>query len=368
MQITVLQENLLPVLQTLKRSLSSKPQLPILSCILVEAQAGKIYCSATDLFMGAKVGVLGSVEADGSVAIPARAMSELITSLPAGKLQLTYQDSVLTISSDRNVTKLQVFAPEDYPPFPEPGETALTLPVSLLEKIENTLSFAVSKDETRPLLNTILLKLGADSHLVATDGFRLAFRQEQLDLEDSSILFPAKALSEVVKLATQEKAAEVTFALSAELQQVYCQIGDAQLHVRLLEGDFPPYQKILPTQFSGEVLFDREELGQVLKTASIFARDSSKIVTFELGEDELTVTATSPALGTHEGRMPLKRNKGEALKIAFNVQYVLDMIAKFSGPHLLLRTNDSLDPAVFTPEEDPAYLYVVMPFKLQQSE
>lgn len=368
MQITLLQENLLPVLQTIKRSLSSKPQLPILACVLVEAKDGKIFFSATDLFMGVKVGVQGTVEQEGSVAIPARALSELITSLSAGKLTLEYKDSVVTITSSRNVTKLQVFAPEEYPPFPEPGASILTLPTTLLKNIENTLAFAVSKDETRPLLNTVLFKLGAETHLVATDGFRLAFRQEALSVDENTILFPAKALIEIVKLATQEKVDEVTLAFSPELQQVYCQIGEAQLHVRLLEGEFPPYQKIMPTQFSGEILLDREELGQVLKTAAIFTRDSSKIVTLDLGAEELTVSATSPALGTHEGRMPLKRLSGEPMKIAFNVQYVLDLIPRCTGPHLLLKTNNSLDPAIFTPEEDPAFLYVVMPFKLQQAE
>ena len=368
MQITVLQENLVPVLQTIKRLLAAKPQVPILACVLVEAKDGKIFFSATDLFMGAKVGVLGTIEKEGSVAIPAKALNELITSLKPGKLEISYQDSMLTLSSARNVTKLQVFSPEEYPAFPEPGETAITLPTSLLQTIENTLSFAVSKDETRPLLNTILLKLGGESHLVATDGFRLAFRQENLAVDDTSILFPARALAEIVKLATADKVAEVVLALSPEFQQVYCQIGEAQLHVRLLDGEFPPYQKILPTQFTGEVLLDAEELQQVLKTAAIFTRDSSKIVTLELGENELQVSATSPALGTHQGSMPLKRLTGEPLKIAFNVQYILEFLQRCGSSGVLLKTNDSLDPAVLTPEDDPAFMYVIMPFKLQQAE
>jgi DNA polymerase-3 subunit beta len=206
--------------------------------------------------------------------------------------------------------------------------------------------------------------LGAETHFVATDGFRLAFRREELALDEMSVLFPARAFTEIVKLATQEKVDEVVFAISTELQQVSCQVGQAQLYVRLLEGDFPPYQKILPHQFTGEVLLDREELGQILKTASIFTRDSSKIVTLSLRQDELLVSATSPALGTHEGRMPLKRLAGEPMDIAFNVQYIIDLIAKTSSDNLLLKTNGSLDPAVFALEADPAFLYVIMPFKL----
>ncbi len=366
MQITILQENLAPVLQTLKRFLASKPQLPILSCVLFQAEQGAIYISATDLFMGARIQVSGTVEEVGSAAIPARTLSEIVASLQPGKITLNSAQNTVTIMAAKNTTQLQIFDAEEYPPFPEPGTTTLTLSTELLDQVQDSIAFAVSKDETRPLLSTVLFKLGEETHLVATDGFRLAFRKTSLPGINATLLFPAKALSEVVKLAHQSKTTDVRLAVSEELQQVYCQIGDTQLYVRLLEGEFPPYQKILPTQFAGQVVIASDELDQLLKTASIFARESSRIIVFEVGEEVLTISATSPALGTHTGTMPLKRLSGESIKIAFNVGYVMDMVAKAAGKNLILSHNNNLDPVVLSPEGDEDFMYVIMPFKLQQ--
>jgi DNA polymerase-3 subunit beta len=235
-------------------------------------------------------------------------------------------------------------------------------------------AFAASADEARPILTTLLFSFGDQLEVVGTDGFRLAtiqFPQEQIApkktaKETQQLLMPAKALHEVIRIMTRKHATKAVFTVSYALKQIFFSFDGIDLLVRLLEGEYPPYQKIIPPAYATQLLFSGAEFGQKLKTAIIFARESSGIVRLEIGKEEMKIKSASSVVGMQESSMPIKLLQGEPLEIAFNSKYLTDFLQILKPDEVWLGLNESLKPALFRPSNLPDYRYIVMPFRVTQ--
>lgn len=367
MQITVLQENLKQAISYLQKVVPSKPQLSILSSILLKAENNHLLLYATDLYIGIKTEIIVEVEQEGIVVIDGEVFKSFISSLNVGKIQLKLEENVLHVSQGKIKSKISCQTAEEYPQFPEVNGDEFTISLNDLEKIQNLVMFCASNDQTRPVLTSILLKFSPENlEVVGTDGFRLAqlyFKDKSFSI-DKSLLIPAKALAEFYRIAKQLGEKELKIVVSEELKQLLFKVANVQMYVRLIEGDYPPYEKIIPPEFRINIEFDTEDLLQELKRASIFARDASNIVRLEIDQDQLLIKSASPNYGEYNGSIQIKNSSEIGGKIAFNVHYLIDFINASKAEFLHFSMNESLKPAMFVNPQDKDYLFIAMPFRV----
>jgi DNA polymerase-3 subunit beta len=372
MHLTVLQENLLASLQNVQRSIPSRPTLPILACILLKAdkKTQTLLLSATDLNIGVRSYLQCEVEEEGMVAVPAKLFTDYVLSLDVGKITLSFAENSLTLTSPSSRATIQCLTASDYPLFPESEGEEFALSSELFLSIVKNTTFATSPDDSRPILTAVIMKLSEVIEVAGTDGFRLSTStfplQENFSSSLPQILLPAKALNEVARIITRKQSEKISFKLSEKLKQVFFSFDGVDMLVRLMEGDFPPYQKIIPPDFSIQATFSGEEFAQKLKTAMIFAKESSGIVKLQVGKDSLKLLSASSAQGTQESTLPIKNLTGLEGEIAFNAKYLTDFFHNFGPSEVWFGMNESLKPALFRPIEMENYKYVVMPFRVTQ--
>lgn len=369
MQIEVLQENLAQALTRLQRIIPSKPQLPILSTILFTAENNKITLAGTDLYIGMKTVVAGKIIEPGSIAIPGKIFHDSIASLDAGKLTLTFAEDTLKIKSSRNTATIQCLPTDEFPDFPAIEGQEYQLKAETIQEIQNFVSFSTSLDPTRPVLTALLFSFEKDGLLaVGTDGFRLATLKisDQTISQLQNFLIPAKAMAEVARISAQLEIEDVSFLVSEELKQSLFILGDTSLFVRMIEGEYPPFQKIIPSEFKTELVVDGKEFENQLKRAQVFARESSNIVKLQIGEKEMKIVAASPAFGSQEGEISIELIKGDGGEIAFNTRYLLDFINTTKAERIRFYMNESLTPALMRPEGKDEFKYIIMPFRVNE--
>jgi DNA polymerase III subunit beta len=369
MKIILLQENLRSALTHVSKAVPSKPQLAILGSVYLKVHPTHLELAATDLYLGIRSQVLGTTETEGTLVVPGKVFQEVIGSLPPGKISLESTDTTLIISSSAGITKIQGQSSDEYPPFPNPGGEDLTLSVSDITTIDTMVRFSAGVDPTRMVLTSLLFQfLPEGLRVVGTDGFRLAILTLPQLKNDSNqqLLVPAKAIAEVTRIATQEKLTQIAIRLSQELKQLSFMIGETEVFVRLIEGDFPPFEKIMPTEFSIQAEWDGEAFLAQLKRALIFARDASHIVRLQLSNKELKIQAQSSSVGEYTGSIPLETHQGGEAAIAFNARYLLEFMTTLKPDRVWFGMNESLKPAVLRPAGKTEYTYVVMPFRVNE--
>ncbi len=369
MKLEILQENLSAALSQLHRIIPNKPQLPILSAVLLEVNKNKITLLATDLYVGIKATVPGKTLEVGKLAIPGKIFHSSINSLNPGKLTLSLEGNTLTITSQNNKTSIQCLDATEFPDFPKIIGTNHSLSATSLIDIQKMVSFSTSIDPTRPVLTSLLFKFNQDGLLVVgTDGFRLATLQIPTETmeKDVQFLIPAKAINEVARIITTQELENISLKISEKLKQVVITIDSTQFFVRLIEGDYPPFNKIIPVQYVLEVELDGEEFENQLKRAQIFARESSNIIRLKFARGELTITAVSSSYGKHEGKMVIKTITGSDGEIAFNSRYLLDFTTALKSEKIRFSMNESLTPAMLRPDDKENYQYIMMPFRVNE--
>lgn len=370
MKIKILQETLAGALAHLQKAIPSKPQLPILASVHIKADGTVCQLSATDLYFGVRCRVQSDVQEAGELVVPGKEFKEIISSLPAGPLELTFSESTLHIKSAHAKAKLQCMSSDEYPEFPQSEGHAYQLSAPQLDAVTQNILFSASTDQARPVLTAVLFAVTPQgSRTVATDGFRLAV----LDIpgfssneSEHQFLIPSKALSEVARIQKQVKEEIVAFTVSEELKQAFFSVADVEVFVRLIEGDYPPYQKIIPSNFTTTVFFDTAELLDNIKRATIFAREASNIVKFNFHPEQTKISATAPAIGEFTGELSQAKVEGEEAMIAFNAKYLLDFLQSTDSDTLWFGMSESLKPAIFRPENRQDYQYIVMPFKVTE--
>lgn len=368
MTITVLQENLQAALSIVQKALPSKPPLPILSTISFVVRPHECQLSATDLYFGITSTVQVQADEEGSFTVPGKQLRDIISALPPGKITLSYSDGTLKLTSQTTKSSLQCQSDEEYPQFPQVVAEPFSLSSEQLQQIDRYVGFSASSDVARPVLTTILCSFSENARsFVATDGFRLAIYETQDadgTLQGSRLLIPSRALGEVLRIMGMVGAPVVSIQISDELKQAVFTLEGTQVYVRMIDGEYPPYEKIIPSSFTTEVTFSRQELEDNIKRALIFARESSNIIRFHCEEQGVSITASSASLGTYEGEVVGSVVKGKPAEIAFNARYVLEYLQAVGAEHVWFGMTESLKPALFTTPDLPTHRYIIMPFKV----
>lgn len=369
MQIIVLQENLKQALSYLQKVVPSRPQLSILSSIMLKAEGNNLLLYATDLYLGIKSEIVVEVKSEGVIVVDGEVFKSFINSLDSGKVKLEVKDNSLLVTQGKIKSRIACQAADEYPQFPEVSGDEFQLSLSDLERVQNLVMFCASNDQTRPVLTSILFNFKQENmEVVATDGFRLAqlfFKDKNFALE-KSLMVPAKAVAELYRIAKQLDEKELKIVVAEELKQLLFQVANVRMYVRLVEGDYPPYNKIIPPEFAIKIDFETEDFLQELKRAAIFARDASNIVRLEIEEEELMIKSSSPNYGEYSGSITIRNQDKKTGKVAFNVHYLIDFINTSRPETLQFAMNESLKPAMFTNPAEKDYLYIAMPFRVNE--
>ena len=369
MKIVILQENLKSALFQLQKAIPSKPQLPILASVLLSATKTDLSFSATDLYFGIRTRVMAQVTDPTTVAVPAEIFKQLVGSLPAGQVELITTETNLTIKTATTKAQIPLQNGAEFPQFPDVAGTQIEFSATEIQTIVTQTSYANSTDVSRPVLTALLFNFQETSlEVVGTDGFRLAVLKlpSRPNLEDQKVLLPAKALQEIQRIAQQLKTKQLTAQLDPTLKQAKFLLDNTEEIVRMIAGEFPPYEKIIPQEAFYQIEIDRETMLEELKRAQLFTRETSNIVKLVLESEKLSIQAKSPSFGEYVGEISVKNPKPEKLEIAFNVNYLIDFFSAQDSLGVTFSATESLKPATFKPEGEKNFFYVVMPFRVSE--
>jgi DNA polymerase-3 subunit beta len=367
MKLSLPRDKLLAALQITGRAVSTRSTLPSLGGIQLTAADGGLTLRATDMELGLSLTLAEvQIEAEGSLLLPGRLLSDVVRSLPPGEVSLALRpeqrDVELTAGAAR--FHLRTLTSEDFPRLPELAEDAATLPAKPLAETIDRVARAASRDEVRPILTGVLFQ-AEDSTLtmVATDSYRLSVKHTELETSLPTAIeanVPARALRELARIVGQEEADEVSMSLARN--QAVFRAGPVVLSSRLIEGQFPSWRQLIPESFEHEVRLPREELHDVARRVSQLAQRNAPL-RFAFAEGELTIAAETPEVGDASESIPAPYS-GEPLEIAFNPQFVIEGLESVDGDELVMKLSSPLRPGLLEPVGREDFSYLVMPIRL----
>lgn len=369
MKLSVMQENLARGLAVVSRAVSSRGTLPVLANVLLRTEDGGLKLTATNLEIGITYWVPGKIEVDGTTTVPARLFSDLVSSLPGSErvdLELQGADT-LHLRSGRFATHIKGIDAEEFPAIQTAGERPTTRAGQrVLRRALAETVFAAASDEARPILTGVLARFEGDRlTLAAADNYRIAVRTiDILDpVESVAVVIPARALGELARvLADTDDPVDIVLAQARN--QVLFHVEGVDLVSRLIDGQFPNYQQVIPQSHATRAEVEREELLRAVRPAALIASSSANIVKLQVGGDtEAGVTVTAAAdVGDYEGAVEAAV-EGDGTTIAFNARYLADVLQNVDAQRFALELNGPLSPGVFRPVGDDGYVHVVMPVR-----
>ncbi|MGD0523382.1 MAG: DNA polymerase III subunit beta [Candidatus Microgenomates bacterium] len=372
MKLQILQENLSKALTNAARFTSVRAQLPVLGNIKLSTQKTKLLVASTNLEVAVVISVGAKIESEGDITVPAKTITELVANLPVGTISLEVDKEQLKIESTNFSSGLSGMNASDFPAIPEKVDikNSLVLPKELLLGALSQVIFAASVDETRPILTGILFIFKKDKLvLVATDGFRLSQKAIPVKIEGEveTLVLPKFAISEISRLAGEDE--EILLNYKKTDNQAVFGFSDTILSSRVLQGDYPDYERIIPKSSAVKIAVDKEEMLRAVKLASVFARDSANIVKIKVGKDTLGFSAESSTSGSQKNKIDAKVEwKGsvvEDFEIAFNYHFIEEFLHAVSGEEVSIEFSSESTPGVFGDPTDPTFLHLIMPVKIQ---
>lgn len=370
MKLQILQENLSKALNIASRFSSGRVQLPILGNILLSSKKTKLTISSTNLEISVSIQVGAKIEEEGDLSVPSKVITELIGNLPHETLDLETSKEQLKVSTSGFSSTVLGMNPNDFPKIPTdlPKSNVVSLPLKDFSSSLSQVIFATSVDETRPILTGVLLVLSKnDLILVATDGFRLSQKKTKISGGyDVKIVLPKLILSEISKM---EEGDNVEFSVENKEKQAVFGTEDLILSSRLLDGEFPDYEKIIPKSSTYKISIDKEEFLRAVKLASIFARDSANIVKIKVFKDSLKLLAESGQSGNQEAKVEAKVDCNgeisEPFEIGFNYKYLEDFLHSVRGEEISMEFSNATAAGIFRDSQDSSYFHLIMPVRVQ---
>jgi DNA polymerase-3 subunit beta len=362
-----MQENLARGLSVVSRAVSSRSTLPVLANVLLKTEDAGLKLTATNLEIGITYWVPGKIDTDGATTVPAKLLTDLVNSLPAGDkidLELSVGET-LHIRSGRFESHIKGIDADEFPAIQTAGDRPTTrVAQNVLRRALAETAFAAASDEARPILTGVLAKFEGDQlTLAAADNYRIAVRTiDILDpVEAASVVIPARALNELSRiLADTDDPVELVLAQAKN--QVLFHLEGVDIVSRLIDGQFPNYQQVLPAAHTTRAEIDREELLRAVRPAALIASSSANIVKLQVGGDAGVVVTATAEVGDYTGDVEATV-EGDATTIAFNARYLNDVLSNVQADRFALELNGPLSPGVFKPVGDDAYVHVVMPVR-----
>lgn len=365
MKFTILQQDLLPPLQAVARSVGVRSTLPVLDNVLLSLEDKKLKIAATNL----EIGVIKHIQVEsgspGEITAPAKTLVELVSGLGQDKVVLESEGDLLSVQSGKFKATVNGIASSEFPAIPQSSEGEVGFPKEAILDSSQIL-FAAAVDEGRPVLTGVLTEVkGGKLDFVATDGFRLAHRQVSLpkgSLEFRSLI-PKRTFEEVLRILAEEEVEAVNIATAPNQNQVIFSLGQTIVSSRLIEGQFPAWEKIIPAQIVARALVGKEELLKAIKLAAIFSKNEANIVVLTAKKGILKLQSHAKELGSQENEIE-GEIEGEELQVAFNTKFLLDAVLNCPSSQLSLEFSGPLSACLIKPIGVEGLECVVMPVRL----
>jgi DNA polymerase III subunit beta len=366
----VLQESLTKALTTATRIASPKVQLPVLANALLKTDRNKLLISATNLETSVSITIGAKVEKAGEITIPAKTIADIVSNLSPGQIVLTADKEQLKIESSGFSGMVTGMNASDFPQIPDRiGENNLKIDKDAFLNALSKVLFAVSIDETRPVLTGLLILAGKEGlTFVATDGFRLSRFKIPLaatkELGEKSLILPKNTLAEISRISSGE-GDKISFSYSEDDRQVIFETSNTVLSSRIIEGQFPDFEKIIPKDYSVKVNTDKNDLLRAVRLSAVFAREIANVVKITIKKGSLEMFAESGKSGSQKTQIEAKvEGEIDELTIAFNYKFLEDFINSVKGESVVMQFSDSSAPGVFLDPGETSYLHLIMPVKV----
>ena len=365
MELTFERDDLLDSLQVLQGVASRRTTLPILSNVLINATGDTIECMATDLEVGIRMKVEGTITEEGAITVSAKKLVDIVKELPADKpvhLATTANDRVEITCGD-GVYKIIGLPDEEFPQLPSVEGEALKIGGETLRDVLQKTEFAASTEEVRYFLNGLYFNfLEQGTEVVATDGKRLALaRCEPLTApgEANGFIVPLKAVREIAR--TFADAGEIS--ISVFENQILFTDGNATLTTRLVEGDYPKYEKIIPESTEGRAVVSKEGILSATRRVSLLSNPKNYSICLEIDSEQVQVSAKTPELGEAHETLLVESSTGSA-RIGFDARLLIEALSHVETELLSLEFSGELNPVLVRPVGDENYVSLIMPMRL----
>ncbi len=379
MKITCKQQDLSRGLSAVSHAVSSRSTLPILANILIATDHGRLKLSATNLEIGINCWVDAQVHEEGTTTVPAKLLTDFVNSLPQASVDINVPEgsNTMSIKSLRSSANIKGMDASEFPLIPsaEGGEEPVLLDATLLKEMIKEVAFAAADDDSRPVFTGVLVQVSDEKiTFAAADAFRLAVRVSPLPGDDhprGDILIPARTLTELERILPSE--GTVQMIVTPNRSQVLFHTEQLDLVSRLIEGSFPNFRQIIPKEHSTRAVIETKEFAAAVKSAALFARDSSNITRVKINPGDsgglepgaITIEATAEDLGDNTSTVNAAVD-GPELQIIFNVKYLADVLSVIDTPEVALEANAPTRPGVLRPVGAADYTYVIMPMHINR--
>jgi DNA polymerase III subunit beta len=372
MELVVRKADLLRELQLFQGIVERKNTIPILANVLIETDGDQVKLLATDLEVGLRSRCQASISKKGSLTLPAKKLYEIIKALPETDVRIEEDKSGVKVAADRFDSHMQTLPREDFPTLPDgTGAYSATLPRDVLKHMVAKTQFAITGEDTRYFLNGALFIQRPDSmSLVSTDGHRLALitvardkaRSRAKSNDEERVILPRKTLLELGRLLSE---GEGDIQYERGENHLFFEVGGRLLISRMIDGQFPAFERVIPKGNDKRVEFDRDRLTSAVKRVALLSNERSRAVKFQIDKGKVEIMSSSPEFG--EAKEVLMVDYAAApVTICFNAQYVLDFLGAVESDSIGLEFKDEMSQAVMKPigAEGYDYTYVIMPMRV----
>ena len=374
MELSLRKSDLLPELQLLQGIVERKSTIPILANVLIQAQDGTVELLATDLEVGLRSHCPASISEKGSLTLPAKKLYEIVRALPETDIRIAGSSKGgVKVAADRFDSRMQTLPHEDFPTLPQAGGAfSAVLGRAVLREMVAKTQFAITGDDTRYFLNGALFEFKTDViSLIATDGHRLAIVSVEREKvkgekgesnEEIRAILPRKTLWELSRLLGE---GEDNVKYERGENHLFFDIGGRVLISRMIDAQFPAYERVIPTNNDKQIQFERDRLTSAIKRVALLSNERSRAVKFQMDNNQVEISSSSPELGEAKELLPVDY-AGGSVQICFNAQYVLDFLNVAGTESVTLEFKDEMSQAVMKPvgANGCEYTYVIMPMRV----
>ncbi|MBK90032.1 MAG: DNA polymerase III subunit beta [Chloroflexi bacterium] len=373
MKLSCIQSNLRKGLATVSRAVATRSTIPETQNVLIATDNGRLKLTATNLEIAITTWIGAQIEEEGSVTIPARMLSDFINTLPDKKVDIETVPSPigLKIHCANFDAQMNGIDPENYPPIPNISDgPKISISSSDFKSSLSRVRFAVATDESRPALTGVKVDVKDKQFTLASaDGFRLAIESGSCESsvdEDVSVIVPGRTMNEIFSLLGTDSGM-LDMTVTEQKSQALFKFGDVEVVTQLIQGNFPDYERLIPSEKGTTCRVNREDLLQATNAASVFARDGSGIIRMVSDDSEdgsVRIMSQAEELGSNESRVKASI-EGEETRIAFNSKFLNEILSVLDGDEVEIETISPSSPGVFRSAANSGYLHIIMPMFVQ---
>lgn len=380
MKITLNHAKLAKSLQYASRAVSAKPNIPVLSNVLLDVSNTDVKLSATNLDMGINMWIPGKVDEEGSTTVSAKYIADFVAASYSDKVDIESKDSTLLVKTSKSKANFSTIPSNEFPPLPEtPAEPVFSISASELIISMDKVLFSCSTDFSAGKIQQtgVLFEMeeGNDEEIsfVGLDGFRLSKRSAKIsnlkrDLISNQIIVPARYMAEVVKILQDYSDVDtVQVFITENKSQIIFKFDDVEISLRLIEGPYPDYKRIMPDSFAYTFEVKRSDLEEGIKVINTFARSnlsSKTLFDFDIENNVIKLRSSVAEIGENETVIEVGSTDGSGdLNSAYNLKYLQDLVNHIKGETIKFETKGPLSASIFKDKADSKYIHILMPLR-----